>query len=247
MTAANKTQDGSQAWIKVWLVDLDDTAAALQAREAAHPALSPSEHTRLDAITNPIEQARRRTAYIAQRLILIHIFGPGLHQADLPRDALGRPHLPLGHTGSISLAHTGTHALIAVSNAPRIGVDLEAPRTIRMSPARRALIESAAAQLSPDELPTNGDARFLQAWTRLEALAKADGHGIGHLLTAIGAVGGGPSTPQAASALAASHALIVQDLSFKHLPLGPSLFAALATVDTVRPAVIGGIDQLLDP
>jgi len=226
---------------KVWLVDLDRATDALFEGEAITPRLSPGETASLDAITNPDIKRLRRAAYIARRLVLERMFGASTRQRDLPRDRYGRPELPPGFTGSHSLSHVGPFALIAASLAPRIGVDLESPRIVRMPPVRRAIIQSAARTLSPDSLPIDDDAGFLQAWTRLEALAKADGRGIGHLLTMIGAVGGSSPDLHAASALAASHALAVHDL-----PLGPGLTAAIVTIDTVRPAVIHGLDQFLD-
>jgi len=226
---------------KVWLVDLDRSTDALFEGETTTPRLSAEEAASLDAITNPDIKRLRRAAYIARRRVLEQVFGAAIRQRDFPRNRYGRPELPSGFTGSHSLSHAGRFALIAASQASRIGVDLEAPRTIRMPAVRRAIIQSAARTLSPNPLPIDDDACFLQAWTRLEALAKADGHGIGHLLTAIGAMGGSPARPHAASALAASHALTVHDL-----PLGSGLTAAIVTIDTVCPAVIHGLDQFLD-
>lgn len=214
---------------QLWLIDLTHAAAVLFGCEATCSRLSQAEIARLEAIADPAVQRLRRAAYLAQRLALERHFGPALRGIDLPRDAHGRPHLPPGHTGSVSLAHTGDFALIATSSAPRIGVDLETPRPIRMSQSRRAIIEAAAAKLSPHALPLDPDARFLQSWTRLEALAKADGHGIGHVLTAIGAVGQprtapcDPTRQSAASVLAVTYGLHIHDLD-----VGPGLYAALA-------------------
>ncbi|MEQ1698435.1 MAG: hypothetical protein ABL901_21625 [Hyphomicrobiaceae bacterium] len=235
---------------QIWLIDLDRSAAPLNDSEATCPRLAPAEIARLQAIADPASQRLRRAAYIAQRLALERHFGPALRGVNLRRDAHGRPHLPPGHTGSVSLAHTANLALIAVSNAPRIGADLESTRPIRMTPARRHIIETAAANLSPQALPLDPDARFLQAWTRLEALAKADGHGIGHILTAIGAVGqpcGAPADPvrqSATATLAKSHGLHIHDLD-----AGPGLYAALAG-NAQRPAlnrVTGDLSALLLP
>lgn len=222
---------------QLWLVDISHAADALLDGEAATPRLASGERTRLDAISDLAVQRLRRAAYIARRLALETIFGPTMRQIELPPDHYGRPHLPASYSGSVSLAHTGNVALIAVSRNPRIGVDLETSRAIRMSPARRAIIESAAQSLSALPLPEDPQARFLQAWTRLEALAKADGHGIGHLLTRIGAVGqpsgaSNPALQSAAATMARSHGLHIHDL-----PLGPSLFAALATPNNEKPAI----------
>ncbi|MGD9802034.1 MAG: 4'-phosphopantetheinyl transferase superfamily protein [Hyphomicrobiaceae bacterium] len=83
-----------------------------------------------------------------------------------------------------SLAHGDTAAIIAVSFDGPIGVDLETPRHVRIAEHRRHALIAAAASLHPERpLPTTPeDACFLQAWTRLEALAKATGEGIGAVL-----------------------------------------------------------------
>ncbi len=217
-----------QSETQLWLIDLDRSAAGLFDCEAACPRLAPDEIAHLQAIPDPDNQRLRRAAHIAQRLILERLFGPEFRTVVLPRDSLGRPHLPPNLTGSVSLAHTSNFVLIGASRAPRIGVDLEAPRVIPMTRARRDIIEAAAASLSQQALPLAPDARFLQAWTRLEALAKADGRGIGHVLTAIGAVGqprgtSNPALTRAAAKIAASHGLRTHDLD-----AGPALYAAIA-------------------
>ncbi len=227
----------SQYDTQLWIIDLDCSAAALFDCESNCPRLAPDEIARIQAIAGPAIQRLRRATYIAQRLILERLFGPALRGVELPRDSRGRPRLPPAHTGSVSLAHTGNLALIAVSRAPRIGVDLEVPRDIYMTPARRHIIETAAASLSTQPLPPDPDASFLHAWTRLEALAKAEGGGIGRVLTAIGAVGQPrgflphPAHLSAAAAIAASYGLRVYDLD-----AGPALYAAIAS-STPPPAL----------
>ena len=227
----------AQSDTQLWLIDLDRSAAALFDCESNCPRLAPDEIARLQAIADPAIQRLRRAAYIAQRLILERLFGSAIRGIELPRDSRGRPHLPPAHTGSVSLAHAGDLALIAVSRAPRIGVDLEGPREIHMTPARRHIIETAAASLSTQPLPPGPEACFLQAWTRLEALAKAEGRGIGRVLTTIGAVGQPrgclphPARLSAAAGIAASYGLRVYDLD-----AGPALYAAVAS-STPPPAL----------
>lgn len=83
-----------------------------------------------------------------------------------------------------SLAHGDTAAIIAICRDGPVGVDLEEPRSVRIADRRRTALVAAAVSLAPETpLPDGpGDAVFLQAWTRLEALAKATGEGIGSLL-----------------------------------------------------------------
>jgi 4'-phosphopantetheinyl transferase len=216
--------------------------------EAACPRLAPGDIARLQAIRDPATQRLRRAAHIAQRLILERLYGPPIRRVELHRDSRGRPHIPAGFTGSVSLAHTEGLALIAASHTPRIGVDLEAQRDIFMTPARRNIIETAAARLTRQALPRHPDASFLQAWTRLEALAKAEGRGIGRVLTAIGALGQ-RGTPHPACQSAAAEIAASLDLSVHDLEAGPSLYAALAG-GSIPPAlnrVTGDLSALLPP
>jgi 4'-phosphopantetheinyl transferase len=53
--------------------------------------------------------------------------------------------------------------------------------------------------LQPERpLPQDPEAAFLQAWVRIEAVAKASGEGIGRLLTEYGIIGGAKAAPRAA-------------------------------------------------
>src|SRR5262249_60202312 len=86
-----------------------------------------------------------------------------------------------------SLAHAEDWALIGVARGNEIGVDLEVVRSVALAPLRRQHILRAAAVLSPMPLiEAPADAAFIQAWVRLEALAKASGEGLGRTLTGRG-------------------------------------------------------------
>lgn len=94
-------------------------------------------------------------------------------------DAYGKPALA-DASSSISISHGGDVAVLAVSARPqeRIGVDVEPiasgceAAAVYLPPADRAWIAFA---------PRGGEERarrFACAWTRLEALVKADGRGF---------------------------------------------------------------------
>ena len=192
--------------------------------ERASARLSPDDAARSAAVADPAARRHRHAASIALRLILERAFGPSLRCVSFARDRYGRPLLPPPHTGAFSLSHTSRFALVGVSHAGTIGVDIEAPRTVRMDPRRRHIIETAARTLTREPLPAPADARFLQAWVLLEALAKAEGRGIGHLLTRLGAVGSPSGQSDTAAITAREHGL-----SLSTLDVGPSLYAAVAT------------------
>ena len=102
-----------------------------------------------------------------------------------------------------------------------IGIDIEALRPLRVSTERRRRIEIAAARLAPDApLPGDETLRFLQAWVRLEASAKATGAGIGQTLTNARVIGSQDDAP----AYSIGTGIAVRDIA---VPLG--FLAAVAT------------------
>jgi 4'-phosphopantetheinyl transferase len=229
---------------QVWLVDLDTTAPALEACETSSPRLSAADHVRIAQVADPGNRRLRRAATLALRLVLERAFGIGLRAVDLPRDAFGRPMLPAATgPGDFSLSHAGRFALIGCiqGKGARIGVDLEAPipgaapRGAHISAARRHIIVESARLLCDAHPPTSDSpAAFLSAWVRLEALAKADGRGIGHLLTAIGALGGTAGRDvSAARGLALAHRCRVVDLD-----VGRHMFAAVAHTGPPDPVIV---------
>ena len=123
---------------------------------------------------------------------------------------------------------------------------------MRVAPERRGRIEAAGAALNPQvPLPDAGEARFLQAWVRLELFAKADGGGIGRLLTRLGIIGGGDASEDAivarVSQLRAAAGAATHDVA-----LGENLFAAVTLpagqgAPPVRwlPSDVAGLEALL--
>lgn len=171
--------------LDLWLVDLVAGADALNV-VAARFGLEPPLHHNPGAL--PF-QGRRRSAHIALRALLAGYVGLDRARAPFALTRSGKPSLACspvapGTRLEFSLAHIETTALVAISRSGFVGVDIEAPRPVRISDHRRAMLLDAAARLAADDpLPDGpGEARFLQAWVRLEALAKATGEGLGALL-----------------------------------------------------------------
>jgi 4'-phosphopantetheinyl transferase len=184
----------------ILFVDLKLCSAALDAAEQQLPRLSTTERERYQSrLSQNREDAELwRAAHIALRLALERYAGHSIREVPYGIEPGGRPRLQ-NNPGSrdlphFSLAHAGQYALIAVSNAGPVGADLEVTRDLKLSDARRVRIEQAASQAAPDiPLPDAPVARFLQAWVRLEAIAKASGLGIGRILTEAGVAGGATS------------------------------------------------------
>ncbi len=168
------------------------------------------------------------------------------------RTAQGKPHLE-GAPVVFSLSHAPGLALIGVGSGGIIGVDVERARPVRVRDPRRGHIEAAASVLNEEQaLLGDEDARFLQAWVRLEAFAKAQGCGVGRLLTRFGIMGGGGAErvdirQRVGSARAEMPGVAVCDLR-----LGEGLFAALALGPAQvlpeiawLPQTVGGLERLV--
>jgi phosphopantetheinyl transferase len=172
---------------ELWLVDLERAAPALEELEAAAPRLSPDDRRRVRQIRDLRERRRRLAAYVALRVALERMAGAVVRGAGFVRSPAGKPSLARG-PAAFSLSHSGAFALIGVTRQGAIGVDLEPARGVRMSTHHQQLIMAAASGLASR---SHGDtvrpvAAFLQAWSRLEAFAKADGRGLARLLADVG-------------------------------------------------------------
>ena len=218
---------------QVWLVDLVASAGALEGIGHRVAAFRETLATPNSVLPSSTRANDRHALLVAQHLVIARFLARPIDVTALERTKTGKPVLRADLTGAISLSHTRGHALIAIGMRGPLGVDIEKPRQVRIPDRRRVLIELAARALANEPL-VEGDAGFLQAWVRLEALAKADGRGIGTLLTAIGAVG--PTRPATevgdiARAYAQQHRVIVRDLALSpsvYDDEGP-IYAALAT------------------
>jgi phosphopantetheinyl transferase len=222
--------DGQSA--ELWCVDLLAAAEALHALEARTPRLAPLDEVRAAAFSDAEVREEWRAAHIALRLLIERAAGPQWRRVTFDRERRGKPHLD-GAPLAFSLSHAPGVALIGLARRGSIGVDVERARPVRVDAARRARIIEAAAALGEAPLPDDDNARFLQAWVRLEAYAKADGCGIGRLLTQLGILGaaGAEGPGDRARALRS----VLAPGSFYDLDLGAGIYAAVACFGT-RPA-----------
>ena len=191
MTPADPTSAGTStsSQAELWLVDLEASARAIQAvaERLGSPFAAEPGTARMPAATPILED--KALARLALRQSLARIVGPDRASRPFAVRPGGKPALaaspyPSAPTPAFSLSHAGHAVLIAIAPAEPIGVDLETIRPLRLSDHRRVLLEQAALALVPGSpLPdASADQRFIQAWVRLEAFAKATGEGIGHLL-----------------------------------------------------------------
>jgi phosphopantetheinyl transferase len=242
--------------IELWLVDLSQCAPALEALERDTPRLAHDDRDRAQAIADPRERSHRFAAYAALRVLLERCAGSAVRGQRFVRVGGLKPRL--GDAGvEFNLSHAEGLALIGVSRALPLGVDLEKVRPAKMSPRRLSEIIAIGAGLGGKLHPSLGVERtFIQAWARLEAFSKARGRGLAQTLTDLGLRGPGrrqvPPTlavlEDAAHRLARKASLTVHDV---RLPLafhGAIAAPRGAQVQGVRsfPADRAQIDQLLD-
>ena len=206
--------------LEIVFVDLEASAALLEAQESDVPRLSPADIAHLDKLVAD-EQGQRlwRLSRIAARVVLERSVGTSHRNVDFIIAAGGRPSLP-EEPPFFNISHSGQAALIAVSKSGPVGVDLEQERRLAMTEDRRRRVVTAAAKLcSGPPLSAACDADVFKAWVRLEALSKALGTGIGRLLTAEGVIGG---------ETAASDATAASRLDVRDLDVAQGYFAAVA-------------------
>jgi 4'-phosphopantetheinyl transferase len=177
--------------LDVWLVDLRRCASALHALELASPRLSDDEIVRAQAKGD--DGGNWRAQRIALRILLERYVGPGMRGQAFATGAKGKPQLVGPSDIHFSVSNSDAFALFAISRGGAVGVDIERPRVLRLSDARRTAIVAAAAGVAqsgnwPSSVRGNADddATVLQAWVRLEAWAKARSTGIGTLLSDLG-------------------------------------------------------------
>ncbi|MGE0697622.1 MAG: 4'-phosphopantetheinyl transferase superfamily protein [Hyphomicrobiaceae bacterium] len=177
-----------QPSLELWLVDLVADVPLLLDVAHRHGLVEPATVATVPDRHGGRVDAARDAARSALRILLAGYVGLDLARAPFRVARGGKPELaplPDGHLRPLfSLAHCDTAAIVALSTDGAVGVDIEAPRPVRLADHRRAMLLDAARSLAPtDALPEGpAEAQFLQGWVRLEALAKATGEGLGALL-----------------------------------------------------------------
>lgn len=169
--------------IELWKVDLDGLVDALGGPGASSTLLLAGEQDRLLRMQDTQARARRAASWIALRWAAALALGVPLGSLDFARDVHGKPILPT-HNVDVSLAHTEHFGLIGISRKGPIGVDIDRVRSVKLSAPRRAhLIALGVALADGAPVPEpETEAGFVQAWTRIEAVAKARGDGLARLL-----------------------------------------------------------------
>lgn len=168
----------TESLLHVWIYDLDadrDSIALLE------DSLSVDEWRRVRLFSSPVP-ARR---FIVRRGVLRRTLGQYLNAT--PEDIRfvynkhGKPFLApeLSSDLQFSLSDSGDLAALSVGISEPLGLDIERLRTVPLF----SELEFGQPLLPEEEYPASSAAAarisaFLQAWTRREALAKAEGVGL---------------------------------------------------------------------
>jgi 4'-phosphopantetheinyl transferase len=159
--------------IEVWVIALDQPQAAVI---ALWSLLDPAERERASRLRTPELTRRFVVAHGALRRLLAGALGCRPEAVVFTADENGKPHLP-GQGLHFNLSHAGELALLAVSAAGPLGVDVEPVRALPdrdlvadrfFSPHERRALAAAADR----------DRAFFTLWTRKEAYLKALGYGL---------------------------------------------------------------------
>ncbi|MFN3868602.1 MAG: 4'-phosphopantetheinyl transferase family protein [Hyphomicrobiaceae bacterium] len=217
--------------VELWLVDLTRAADDLRSAEASTPRLSVGDRERLAAIASPIVRAEREVSWIALRLVLARVAGDGRYDGvPLQRSSTGKPFIsdaPL----SFSLSHSGGFALIAAAASPSfaLGIDIQAHAPLRMSDDRAARLiaagerlANAAAELRRDAAEGR-DVAALRAFVRIEAVAKATGLGLAHVLARLGVLAASAASDGAAGSADGRFADALAELDIRDIAMPAGL------------------------
>ena len=232
-SATKATPGDTPGDMHMWIVDLAALGPRLVAVEAARRLLTTAERTRADSIADEGLRARWIAAHVALHLALgARVGRPVMFEA---AGATAKPRVT-GWDGNFSLSHTGDLVVIAISERTGIGVDAEARRPVRIGAERRRLIEMAGSACSPGVPLPEDDAemRFLAAWTRLEAIGKMRGTGIGALLETLGITARDPGVETVAERARKLGADAARPIAV--IPIDVARFDAVASLATSPPA-----------
>jgi 4'-phosphopantetheinyl transferase len=165
--------------LDIWRIDLTHCEQPLPDWEAI---LDADEQTRAKRYLSAEHRRRFVIAHVAQRMILSQYYQQEAVELKFSYANHGKPSIVQATTGptwQFNLTHSGELALLAVTTASAVGIDVEAirPRESMGDLARRyfAAEEVACWSALPTELQEQA---FYLTWTRKEAYVKALGMGL---------------------------------------------------------------------
>lgn len=167
--------------VHVWRAVIDGAA---RLDERVGHCLSAGEQQRASAFLQPRDRRRFVARRGLLRILLAGYVGCAAGRLPLRFGRHGKPELAWSSGNppvSFSCSHSRGLALYAITRVQRIGVDVEAVRSLPEREQMAQLCCSPREQAALRGLPTDArDAAFIDAWTRKEAYLKAVGAGLTH-------------------------------------------------------------------
>jgi 4'-phosphopantetheinyl transferase len=166
---------GLHVGVELWAIHLSALAPKMDIR-----CLSAAERARAGQLVHPADRLRYEAAHCATRHVLATYTEMAAGELQFAQGTHGKPYLVGNHHGPhFNLSHSGDWALLGISTTRKIGVDIEALRTIEDLNAMAEQVFTANELAAFTELPLDQqEACFLSIWTRKEACLKALGTGL---------------------------------------------------------------------
>jgi 4'-phosphopantetheinyl transferase len=163
--------------VDVWCLPLVRPAADAERLGAI---LSDEERALLQRIASPARRDRTSIAWGSRRIFLARALGCAPRDVSIVRSRNGAPTLAdSGCRLHFSLSHSGEAMLFALSNATRVGADIEridgGVDVVRLA---RRFFPTAEAQAIGALSPPDARNLFYRLWARKEAILKATGGGV---------------------------------------------------------------------
>lgn len=160
--------------VSVWCVPLRGTASAECQLEAL---LDPGESARAARFATPDQRRRYVVSHGVLRLILSRFTGRDPGAIPIAIGKRGKPFVAGGP--HFNLSHSDDLALVAVATGGPVGVDVERLRPdLGLDVLARGLLPAPDVEQIEALPPDRRGRAWFQAWTRLEAVAKASGEGL---------------------------------------------------------------------
>ncbi|MEJ2623561.1 MAG: 4'-phosphopantetheinyl transferase superfamily protein [Pseudolabrys sp.] len=162
----------SAAGVEVWFIDL-------RSRDHLTPKrfewLDDDEIDRYNRLLKRDDARRFATAHVCLRAILASYLLAHPRTLCFEKTKWGRPLLRKGP--NFSLSHSGDGALVAVSDAALVGIDLERRSGVPLEISPEDICSTAELKRLPSAMHLDSDF-LLRLWVRKEAAAKALGFGL---------------------------------------------------------------------
>jgi 4'-phosphopantetheinyl transferase len=173
--SAPKSVETSESEAHIWKIDLTSDSPGVDS------SLSGEEHVRAARFHFEVDRRRFKIARGALRVILSRYLLCSPQELQFGQTTYGKPFLkhPHDETLSFNLSHAGEMALLAVTRAREVGIDVE---FMRPDFATDEVAENFFSPFEVAELqrvePNQRTQAFFNCWTRKEAYVKARGEGL---------------------------------------------------------------------